>query len=167
MQAFIDHGETPLSLINQGATTASFIGVNYGGGIIFYIENDGTGLVAAPTNQSEGTAWGCFGTAITGADGTAIGTGNQNTIDIVAGCTTADIAADICANLNLNGYTDWYLPSKDELYELYVNIGSGVDFFYWTSTEYDNDKAWAQSMAGAQNLGLKTSPLKLRAIRAF
>ena len=46
----------------------------YAGGFVFYADGNGGGFIAAPYDQ--GTAqWGCFGTAITGADGTAIGTG--------------------------------------------------------------------------------------------
>jgi hypothetical protein len=46
------------------------------------------------------------------------------------------------------GHTDWYLPSKEELNQLYINlyptgIGNFKDDWYWSSTESDG-KAWEQ-----------------------
>ena len=158
------------------------IGDTYQGGIVFWLDGNGGGLISAPTDQSN-SDWGCFGTWISGADGTAIGTGVQNTIDIVAGCATSGTAADICANLTLGGYNDWFLPSIDELNEMHLNIGRGnalglgnVGGFlsqkYWSSTEYNNDYARVQSFAngGGQYNEAKhfwTGFTYLRAVRAF
>lgn len=99
------------------------IGENVNGGLVFYIDGTGIhGLVCAPSDQSTGAPWSCAGPVI-GANGTAVGTGSQNTIDIVNACSTSlGIAARICSDLDLNSYTDWYLPSKDELYLMYTNL---------------------------------------------
>lgn len=163
------------------------IGNVYQGGIVFYLDGNGGGLIAAPSDQSTGAEWGCYGTDISGADGTAIGTGAQNTIDIEAGCTTSGIAADICANLTLGGYSDWFLPSKYELHQMWLNladsdgdginqgtgdmnnIGGFVNSDYWNSTEID----WlGASLQDFSNGNFSTSykagyPKYVRAIRAF
>lgn len=83
-------------------------------------------------------------------------------------------AVDICANLDLNGYNDWYLPSKDELNKLYQNkaaVGGFASANYWSSTEYYNSNlyAWKQSfLNGAQFHSSKSDyPGYVRAIRAF
>ena len=180
VQGLLDAGILPNTILNEGIDSIYFIGLNYAGGIIFYMESNGTGLVAAPEDQSTGAEWGCFETEITGADGVLIGSGNQNTIDIEAGCATAGIAADICANLSLNGFTDWFLPSLDELNEMYTKIGQGAaapntnigNFaadYYWSSTEYDNlDSAWLQDFNnGIQYLNFKFFINNVRAVRAF
>jgi hypothetical protein len=159
------------------------IGSSYQGGIIFYMDGNGGGLIAAPTDQSTGAEWGCFQTAVSGADGTAIGTGAQNTIDIVnANCPPYtpghSIAADICDTLTLGGYSDWFLPSKDELNEMYLNIGQGnalglgnIGGFvsdYWSSTEHNTARAFGfpfnGGYAGTIN---KNYALSVRAVRAF
>lgn len=149
-----------------------YIGQSYCGGIIFYIDGTGQhGLIAATSNQSTGP-WGCQGTSITGADGTAIGTGNQNTIDIMAGCSTAGIAARICGDLVLGGFSDWYLPSKDELNQLYINkaaVGSfATDLYYQSSSESGANFNWMQDFSiGAQYSYYKQYTYNVRAIRSF
>ena len=155
------------------------IGDTHQGGIIFYLDGNGGGLIAAPIDQSSDAEWGCYGTLISGADGTAIGTGAQNTIDIEAGCSESGTAADICANLTLGGYSDWFLPSKDELNEMYLNIGQGntlglgniggfANNYYWSSTEYDGIYAWGQYFFnGGPFSTSKFNNFNVRAVRAF
>jgi hypothetical protein len=135
-----------------------------------YVANETHGLIAAASDQSS-AEWGCIGTTISGADGTALGTGNQNTIDIMAGCSTAGIAARICGDLELNGYSDWFLPSKDELNKLSINrvaIG-GFDFGsynYWSSSQDSGINAWYNN-SFAQRVNGKDNAYRVRAVRAF
>jgi hypothetical protein len=174
-----------------GGTASLGVGMAYQGGKIAYILKFGDpgydantlhGLIAATSDQSTGESseWGCHQTTITGADGTAIGTGNQNTTDIMAGCPTADIAvaARLCSDLVEGGYSDWYLPSKDELYKLYLNrvaIGGFANSnnlypmdYYWSSTESDDGRAWNQDFySGVQHPDKKSITNNVRAIRAF
>jgi len=90
------------------------------GGLIFY-ENpkyaaDGWRyLEAAPFDQSAGAKWSCFRRLLPGARGTAVGTGKQNTVDMLTGCTDPGSAAYLCAKLSVSGVRGWFLPSRDEL----------------------------------------------------
>jgi len=167
----ITNGSNLWNTSNPLSTSNLAIGDTYQGGLVFYLDGNGGGLIVAPSDQSTAADWGCYGTVIPGADGTAIGTGAQNTIDIEAGCTISGTAADICANLTLGGYSDWFLPSKDELNEMYLNKNSitGINnLSYWSSTNYDNNLAWDQNLGnGIQNSSSKSYPYYVRAIRSF
>ena len=143
---------SPISVTATATVSTGLLAIGdfHEGGVIFYLDSSGEhGLVCAVSDQSEGAEWGCPLIAVSGAEGTAIGTGAQNTIDIEAGCATIGTAADICANLTLNGHSDWFLPSIDELNEMYLNkaainakaaANGGSDFDdtsrYWSSTQY-------------------------------
>jgi hypothetical protein len=145
-----------------------------GGGLVFYISDGGLhGLEAAPSStQWSGKQWGCSGTLITGADGTAVGTGAQNTIDIVNGCAEADRAARLASDLVSGGKSDWFLPSIDELNLMYTQLrffglGNFISDHYWSSSEKSANYAFRQYFYGSQDYYFKYSPWYVRAVRAF
>jgi DUF1680 family protein len=155
------------------------------GGFVFYVNPhaDADGwryLEAAPLDLSAGARWGCFRRAIPGAKGTAVGTGKQNTQDILAACADRETAADLCANYRVNGVGGWFLPSRDELALMYRNLkaagtgdfradGVADNFSYWASTEDTADMAAHIDFAdsGRQHSDDKDFPRRVRAIRAF
>lgn len=96
------------------------------GGWIFYDKGKYTDgwryLEAAPEDQSKHTIWGCSGDAKSGANGTAIGTGKSNTRSALQNCGTVNSAARLCADYRGGGKNDWFLPSKDELNLMYLNL---------------------------------------------
>ncbi len=155
------------------------------GGYIFFVNPNFTTdgwryLEAAPYDQSAGAKWGCFRTEIKGARGTAVGTGRQNTRDMLAACPDAGTAAHLCANLTINGVGGWFLPSRDELALVYKNLkatgavdfgGRGVtdNFSYWASTQLTADMAAHFDFPdlGRQHFDDKDFPRRVRAVRAF
>jgi len=149
--------------------TLIVIGDWYQGGIVFYTDGTGHGLIAPQTDQSTGVQWGCYGTSIPGA--ASLTDGAANTIAIVAACTTTPIAASICDTLTLNCYTDWFLPAKDQLNQLYLQktlVGGFSGHGYWCSSEYNAGFAWKQSFGyGDQYNGSKSNSTYVRCVRSF
>jgi hypothetical protein len=177
---FFNRGEWK-KIDGTSASSALAVGTAALGGKIAYLLQPGDqgydanvlhGLVATLTDVSAGAEWGCWGNNTIGANGTAIGTGNQNTTAILAGCSTAGIAARLCGDLVQGGYSDWYLPSQDELNKLYINrvaIGGFFNANYFTSTEGPLYYAYIQNFTnGAQTLyGDRRDLYRVRAIRSF
>lgn len=156
--------------------TNYIVGETAYGGVVFYRDSTGQhGLVCAPTNQSTGATWGCDGTAV-GGTSTIINTGAPNTNAIVVGCTTASIAAKLCYDLALNGYSDWYLPSKDELGLMYSNLhlqgmGGFAYAHYWSSSEINATNAWMLLFGSPMEMDMgsssKSCTYYVRAVRAY
>ena len=154
------------------------------GGYVVWVNptDPSKGLVSALVDQStdiRGVVWydGDFNTLPeTGATSTAIGTGSSNTDAIIAAQGSGSYAAQLCADYSVTvdgiTYDDWFLPSKDELNQLYVNsaaIGGFTGIFgYWSSTEADVIGDWGQNVVnGVQASGDKYYTAYVRAVRAF
>jgi hypothetical protein len=163
-------------------TPEYYIGRAYGGGMIIYVGPTGDhGLIISDTNQTSST-WGCNSTLI-GNTADGYFSGSQNTINIVSVCNENG-AAKVCSDLSLGGYTDWYLPSGQELWKftslgigaynnpIYeVNINATVGS-YWSSTEYSSNQARAKSWSNAGNnypasVENKSATKQVRCIRSF
>jgi hypothetical protein len=122
-------------------------GDSVGGGLYTFTDS-GYAYISAAADQATDAPWGCEGLLIVeGASPEAIGQGAINTATIVASCDEEGISARICDELVLNGYSDWFLPSLNELEQMYVNLASkGLGNFsnhtYWSSTQYDPSNAY-------------------------
>jgi hypothetical protein len=173
-----------------------------GGGVVFYVQASGGTfdcgptlastckyLEAAPANWLTGTTgdpvrtWatdtdpgpgmGNQAATVSGARGTAIGSGYKNSLAIVAqtGNVAATSAAVKARDYQGNSKTDWHLPSKDELNELYLNqarVGGFSTDSYWSSSEDDDEAAWFQYFDfGYQGYGTKINTIYVRPVRAF
>jgi len=151
---------------------AHAIGDSYQGGKIFWLDASGQhGLIAATSNQSEGIAWNNGSYTTTNAVRDGISAGMYNTERIIANQGVGSYAAQICANYQGGNYGDWYLPSKYELYLLYIQriaVGNLPDGWYWSSTEFNGNDAVIMFLStGTQDHAGKGFPQPVRAIRAF
>ena len=111
-KAYVDRLETLIDALEARISDLEpKVGDFREGGIVFWVDpnNNTKGLVCAVEDQGKGSPWGCYDASlIDGAYGVAISTGAQNTLNILAGCSETGIAAQLCVNLDLNGYDDWF-----------------------------------------------------------
>jgi len=168
------------------------VGDFYQGGVVFYllvtgdigyVENEIHGLIAAVADQgsSEEVNWGDDSTPRY----TAIGAGASNTTTIIdaQGGIVKSYAAGLARVYRGGEYTDWFLPSKDELNEMHLKkddinttaaANGGSDFLnveYWSSTQvwvFDGNYARTHDfLGGSPKIRLKNSDHRVRAVRAF
>jgi hypothetical protein len=123
-------------------------------------------MVAAPSDMGT-SKWSNTDGTLLGATATAIGTGISNTAIIVAALGVNSVSALACTTATFTGYpahADWYLPSKDELDLMMVNLAqnalggfsSNNALFYWSSSEIDVYKIYIQSLSiGTGNYRLR------------
>jgi hypothetical protein len=151
------------------------IGDSYQDGIIFYLNETGShGLVSAIEDLGY-YSWGCHAVNISGLS-YSIGAGLQNTLNMVEQCPSSQAATAALAYESEN-YTDWYLPSRDELVEMYNTIGNGgslnnignfINEFYQTSNELTQWDMWVVDFtAGNMTIGGKGNQHLVRPIRSF
>ena len=131
-------------------------------------------LIVAPigAGNNNGTMV-SYGSSSTSAGATSLTNGPANTATLAAASGSWP-AADWAYALSLNGYSDWYLPAKDELTLLQQNqdtLPSGQAWVHnwdtWSSTEINSTYAWMIQMSGGNwsNTDNKTKTRNVRAIR--
>jgi hypothetical protein len=164
-------------------------GTGPGGGKIFYYSEAGFTMTdnnqvchyleAAPDELPTELKWASSGyssTDISGT-GTAIGTGRKNTALILATDANAPAAKACTDYRGPNNLTDWFLPSKDELNQLYTNrtyVGNmGINWHWSSSQNLNYSYAWSQRFSDGSQYGnasfgdYKNYTFSVRAVRAF
>jgi hypothetical protein len=151
------------------------------GGIVFYDAGSqqswGRYMECAPADLNGGSGivwWNGSYIGISGAQQFGIGTGKANTAAIIAAQGAGSYAASLCQSYSLNGYSDWFLPSNDELNLMYTNLKvSGIGGFaastYWSSSQWDISSAarFQNFDNGYQSFTNPNGPFLVRAVRAF
>lgn len=154
------------------------------GGVVFWVDptDDTHGLVCALEDQSDGVQWWNGAADSTNAIGMVLGAGESNTTAIITvqGAIEMDYAAGLARAYNGGGYTDWFLPSINELNEMYLEravinttaLANGGGSFvlgeYWSSTEGHRNYALHLDFDTAfEGWSPKESTIRVRAIRSF
>jgi hypothetical protein len=148
------------------------------GGWIFYDKGDSKGgwryLEAAPEDQGSNAFYGCVNTyKVRGNSNKEIGKGIVNTRAILKGCKEAGIAARLCSQYRGGGKKDWFLPSKDELNLMFINLYKNkignLNGDYMSSTEGFANGIYYQRFYGDGDFRdtAKFTRMNVRAIRAF
>ncbi len=176
-------------VVNAASVSAHYVGELYGGGVVFWVDQTGShGLIVSMIDLSTAQAWSNINTELIGttAQSDWNGQGNSNAIMTQTGQTTS--AAKLCGNyINANYgtgvYSDWYLPSRGELIDLYCNLkavqkaldtdGNSATteiskIYYWSSTELRYNVAWAFLFtSGSWQFYDKGITTYVRAVRDF
>lgn len=160
-------------------STVHYVGESYGGGIVFFVYDNGQhGLIAATADQSSGIAWQNGVARYTGASADGVGAGKINTAIAITiqmpDNNFGNFAAKACSDYSVTSggvkYGDWYLPSNYELNLLYLQrttVGGFTTNRYWSSTEFDDLSYRIDFSNGNSSLSGRTNTFNVRAIRSF
>ena len=172
-----------VSFVATAATVGQVIQGGWLYGNVFMVDGTGLhGLVAQQYPAQSATDWGCPA-ALVGTTGTAIGTGSQNTTNIINdinlnGCTSVVGPSYIFAPVWTTYFgTGFFLPSKDEMNLMWTGrMANGLDpgfvnavpTTFWSSSEVDATHAWSfDSTTGTWSSELKTAAHNFWAILSF
>lgn len=168
------------TLSQMAASTTYAIGDFVQGGVVFWVSANGKHGKVVSIYDIGPVAWSNItGTAVGAAAQSNInGAGNSVAITMQSGHTNS--AARHCVDLAYGGNDDWYLPSKNELNQVYIkkdsiNVTAGANggevftsTFYWSSTEGSGSTAWDQNFSNGVPCNFnKSNHSRVRAIRAF
>jgi hypothetical protein len=149
------------------------------GGIICYDKgeySDGWRYIEMATPEVEfKSPWGSYGIDVPGT-GTDVGRGKENTILLVKFLNSlgeTGTAAQLCDELECNGYDDWFLPSKEEL--VYITLFMERDYkehngyrtWYWSSSQSSSKFVWMKIDGTYRGIYAKNYVASVRAIRYF
>ena len=158
-------------------TGAHYIGESFGGGIVFYVHDNGKhGLIVSTEDQGVEVKWynGTYSTTNAFRDG--VNAGLLNTERIILSQGSGNYAAQIAASYKGGGYGDWYLPSAYELGLLHIQralffTGSNVIYYYYSSNENPSNNKQVMCYRFTPTIYNtyldKLNTLRVRAIRAF
>jgi hypothetical protein len=157
------------------------IGTYLQGGIVTYVDPvDSTkGLVMALNNEPTTLQW--LNTSYTNiSTSDAMYYGSINTANIVANQGVGSYAAYNCTQRTDGGYTDWFLPSTDEIRTASANfdavqaglIANGGEemqgFYHWSSVEVNQYNAKSYIITNGVYVGQgKTGSFRVRPFRVF
>jgi hypothetical protein len=180
---------------NSGVFPLQVGDVGPAGGIIFYVSDNGFNcgealmsrcnyLEVAPLSGADAWIdaeypWSATTNVGINSTTTEIGSGFKNTLAMLEQNNAPSNAATVSRGYQgPEGYDDWFLPSKDELYQLYLQkliVGGFTKDFYWSSSEAtspdpseDGSLGWRMySSIGIGSMNFKSTSNGVRPIRAF
>lgn len=155
------------------------IGATYKGGVVAYhfkqaelgyVPGETHGLIMVPMALGSAT-WGCNSTLLLGANGIQVGSGQQNTTDMLSKCTDLNSAARMVDTCTYGACYDWYMPSYDEVKGIYENrvvLTFLPQSAVWSSSQYDAFNAYHYDISdGSKGPIQKSLPLQVIAVRKF